>query len=89
MIIPFEAMRHLNFTTKSYTLDELLLMYPNHKPKVYKYGSVAGVELDLGPAVATLKKNKDLVKTGKGRNFPRNMKVNPKSISKLGECKAK
>lgn len=85
MIIPFEAMRHLNFTTRSYTLDELLELYPNHKPKIYKYGSVAGVELDLGPAVAMLKANKDLVKTGRGRNFPRNMKVNPSSIKKLSE----
>lgn len=41
-------------------------------------------EIDLGPAVATLKNNVDLKKTKIGRNFPRNTKVNPAAMKKLG-----
>lgn len=36
VIVRFDLMRHLNFTTRAYTLDELLEIYPNHKPMVYR-----------------------------------------------------
>lgn len=84
VIIPFEAMRHLNFTTKAYSMEELLELYPNHKEAVYKYGAhLKSEEIDLGPALAILSEDKDLVKTKKGRNYPRNLKVDIESISLL------
>eukprot|EP00924_Labyrinthula_sp_SR-Ha-C_P005124 maker-scaffold_1-snap-gene-22.64-mRNA-1 protein AED:0.00 eAED:0.00 QI:81/1/1/1/1/1/2/112/425 len=85
VIIPFEAMRHLNFTTQARTFPELLQMYPNRKPTMYKYGAVnEKEEIDLGPAIAVLAKDTDLKKTKKGRNFPRNMKASPSSVGQLG-----
>uniref|UniRef100_A0A7S3LIC7 Cupin-like domain-containing protein n=1 Tax=Aplanochytrium stocchinoi TaxID=215587 RepID=A0A7S3LIC7_9STRA len=84
VIIPFEAVRHLNFTTKAYTLEELMKIYPNHKSMTYRYGGYGpNEEIDLGPAIAALYQNKDLKKTKMGRNFPRNTKVNPHSVKKL------
>lgn len=85
VIIPFEAMRHLGFKTRSYTLDELLEMYPNYKRTfVYKYGSPGPGELDLGPAVWALKQGDALRKSATGRNFPRNTKISLEKLSKLG-----
>ena len=84
VIVPFEAMEHLGFTSKPLTLEQLLEIYPNHKPRVYKYGSPGPGEVDLGPAVASLANSRKLVKTKVGRNFPRNMKVRVEAISKLG-----
>jgi len=85
VIIPFEAMRHLGFKTRSFTLDELLDLYPNYKRTfVYKYGSPGKGELDLGPAVWALKQGDALRKTATGRNFPRNMKISLEKLSKLG-----
>jgi len=83
VIVNFDSMRHLNFTTKSYTLDELQKIYPNTKPKVYKYGDVVNEEIDLGPAVASLTSDAKLRKTSDGRNYPRNTKIQPSSLKKL------
>lgn len=85
VIVPFDAMRHLGFQTKSYTLDELLEMYPNYKRTfVYRYGNPGKGEMDLGPAVWALKQGDALRKTANGRNFPRNMKISLDKLSKLG-----
>jgi hypothetical protein len=85
VVIPFEAMRHLGFKTRSYTLDEMLEMYPNYKRTfVYRYGSPGPGELDLGPAVWALKQGDALRKTPTGRNFPRNTKISLDKLSKLG-----
>jgi hypothetical protein len=75
----------VGFTTKSYTLDELLQLYPGYERKMtYRYGSPGPGELDLGPAVWALKQGQDLKKTSSGRNFPRNTKVNLDKLSRLG-----
>ncbi|KAH9249439.1 hypothetical protein BASA81_012801 [Batrachochytrium salamandrivorans] len=84
VIVPFEAMRHLGFHTKSYTVDELLALYPNYKRTfVYKYGKVGTGELDLGPAVWALKQGEALRKTPAGRNFPRNTKISLDQLARL------
>lgn len=85
VVIPFEAMRHLNFTTKHYSLDQLLEMYPNRKPALYKYGLNLNKEeeIDFGPAIHVLSQDSNLKKTKQGRNFPRNMKVNLESVKML------
>ena len=85
VIVPFEAMRHLGFKMRSFTLDELLEKYPNYKRTfTYKYGSPGPGEMDLGPAVWALKQGDSLRKTVSGRNFPRNTKVSLEKLSKLG-----
>lgn len=84
VIVPFEAMRHLGFHTKSYTIDELLALYPNYKRTfVYKYGKLGAGELDLGPAVWALKQGEALRKTPAGRNFPRNTKISLDQLARL------
>lgn len=84
VIIPFEAMRHLGFTTRSYTLDELLELYPKYKRTfIYKYGNPGPGELDLGPAVWALKQGDALRKTATGRNFPRNTKITLEKLARL------
>ena len=71
VIIPFEAMRHLDFTMQGYTLDELLSMYPNHKKGIYTYGAFTpNREIDLGPAVAELKKDNRLKRRGPAAIIP-------------------
>ena len=85
VVIPFDAMRHLGFKTRSFTLDGLLEKYPNYRRAfTYKYGSQGPGEMDLGPAVWALKQGDALRKTSSGRNFPRNTKVALDKISKLG-----
>ncbi len=84
VIVPFEAMRHLGFNTRAFTMEEVLKLYPNRKPMVYKYGGSGSGELDLGPAIYSLAQDEKLKKTSKGRNYPRNMKLaGPQVISKL------
>ena len=85
VIIPFESMRHLGFKMKGYTLDELYEMYPNHKSAIYKLGMfTAPREIDLGPAVAVLRKDGRLKVKETGRNYPRNMKIGESHLKTIG-----
>lgn len=85
VVIPFEAMRHLNnFTTKAgWTLEELHELYPNSVPALYKYGALIKKDIDIGPAVASLMDNKKLRKTQIGKSYPRNTKFVLSSLKKL------
>ncbi|GBG24888.1 HSPB1-associated protein 1-like [Hondaea fermentalgiana] len=87
----FDNIRHLGFDMKSYTLDELAELFPYDPAKAKemtyeanrKYSKAE--EIDLGPAIHNFKMDGDLVRQKGGkRNFPRNMKVKPESMSKLG-----
>ncbi|GBG28017.1 Bifunctional arginine demethylase and lysyl-hydroxylase psr-1 [Hondaea fermentalgiana] len=83
VIIPFDALRHLNFTSKGYTLEELRKIYPNSKPKLYKYGSIIADDLDLGPALTELMNDNKLRKTKTGKSYPRNTKINLSALSRI------
>lgn len=83
VIIPFDAMRHLNFTSTGFTLAEMAALYPNSSPMMYKYGSILAKQLDLGPAVAQLMSDKKLRKTATGKSYPRNTKINLSSLERL------
>lgn len=83
VIIPFDALRHLNFTMKGYTLEQLKEIYPNSKPKLYKYGAIVSEDIDLGPALTQLMDDKKLVKTTNGKSYPRNTKINLQALNRI------
>lgn len=91
VLFHFENIRHLGFTMKSYTLDELAELFPYDPAKAQsmtyeanrKYSKTD--EIDLGPAIQNFKSDGELVRQKGGkRNFPRNMKVKPESMVRLG-----
>uniref|UniRef100_A0A7S2SNL1 JmjC domain-containing protein n=1 Tax=Mucochytrium quahogii TaxID=96639 RepID=A0A7S2SNL1_9STRA len=83
VIIPFESLRSMNFTMKPYTISELQTIYPNTMRKSYKYGKAAVSYIDLGPAIASLARDRKLVKGKEGRNFPRKLKFTLNAVKKL------
>eukprot|EP00516_Mucochytrium_quahogii_P009631 CAMPEP_0203767966 /NCGR_PEP_ID=MMETSP0099_2-20121227/1306_1 /ASSEMBLY_ACC=CAM_ASM_000209 /TAXON_ID=96639 /ORGANISM=" , Strain NY0313808BC1" /LENGTH=354 /DNA_ID=CAMNT_0050664565 /DNA_START=348 /DNA_END=1409 /DNA_ORIENTATION=- len=80
VITPFESLRHLNFTMKPWTLEELQKVYPNTVPTQYKYGE----NIDLGPAIYAISQDTKLRKTKYGRSFPRKLQFTERALSKIG-----
>lgn len=94
VLFSFENLRHLGFTTKSRTFEELTKMFPydpespEAKKALLEY-KANGVrtdeeEIDLGPGIASIMRDETLSKMGTLRNYPRNLKVTPSAIQKLG-----
>jgi len=83
VIVPFDAMRHLNFTSKGFTLEEMKEIYPNSNKALYKYGTIQSNDIDLGPAISELMEDKKLRKTSSGKSYPRNTKINLSALHLL------
>lgn len=90
VLFSFENLRSLGFEMHPFTLEELSEIFPFDpvKDKKITYsanGKVNSEYLELGPAVHAFKEDQKLIKTKGGqRSFPRNMKVKPIALSKLG-----
>jgi len=83
----FDNLRDSGFPTQEYSLMQLREMFPyNGKPGAlnYKPNSNAGEqEIDLGPGLAELERDSNLIRTPGMRNFPRNMRVHPNALKLL------
>jgi hypothetical protein len=89
VLFHFENLRSQGFSMRTYTMSELEALFPYDPKNQVKYLANkqmnADQELDLGPAVHNFKNDQKLVR-GKGgvRSYPRNMKVKPEALTKLG-----
>uniref|UniRef100_A0A6S8EP89 JmjC domain-containing protein n=1 Tax=Aplanochytrium stocchinoi TaxID=215587 RepID=A0A6S8EP89_9STRA len=85
VILPFEVLRPMGFTTPKYTLDEMLAAHPIKRKKVkYKANGMFDGTPELGPALLALKVDAKKKKMGVFRNYPRNMKLTRKAVGELG-----
>jgi len=91
LLFRFENMRKAGFMMRSYTFDELQTMFPYDKTmdgrtfsQYRPNAKIESEEIDLGPGLAAIANDGQIVRKNGLRNFPRNMKVKTDSLRRLG-----
>ncbi|GBG25795.1 JmjC domain-containing protein 1 [Hondaea fermentalgiana] len=91
VLFRMDNMRKSGYTGRAFTFEELNEMFPFDGHDVttetfaqYRPNARFDGEVDLGPGLAALRANATLVKKKGLRNLPRNMKIKPHALQKLG-----
>eukprot|EP00512_Aurantiochytrium_limacinum_P004998 CAMPEP_0171497200 /NCGR_PEP_ID=MMETSP0958-20121227/7133_1 /TAXON_ID=87120 /ORGANISM="Aurantiochytrium limacinum, Strain ATCCMYA-1381" /LENGTH=472 /DNA_ID=CAMNT_0012031403 /DNA_START=236 /DNA_END=1654 /DNA_ORIENTATION=+ len=91
LLFRMDNMRKSGYTGHAYTFEELYEMFPFDGHDVtsetfaqYRPNARFDGEVDLGPGLAALRANATLIKKNGLRNLPRNMKIKPHALQKLG-----